>query len=224
MNNMKIQETLQNTTGYTGHEFDGPVNPECPGYGHGDGIRHAGNGDHASYFNLAKDLFDKYKNVTKVLELGCGAGNLSAHYRSLSPDVLYVTMDINAVSPTLGLIDPEAHIIAFTDRPFNIVDEEGNTIKFDLVLSFEHFEHIPEERVPQLLNNIKNHIHENTFVVATAAAFGSVIHPTAWNRWTWEETLNENEFKLLNDSILHSFNKPCNFELHNTNELIFQLM
>lgn len=219
---MKIKETLQNTTGYTGHEFDGTVNKECPGYGHGDGIRHAVEADHATYYNLAKDLFDKYPNATKILELGCGAGNLSAHYRSLSPDILYVTMDINAVSPTLGLIDPESHVIAFTDRPFNIVDENNNTIKFDLVLSFEHFEHIPEERVPQLLSNIKNHSHKDTFIVATAAAFSSVIHPTAWPRYKWEEVLNSNGLELLDDTILHNFNVPCNFDLNNTNELIFR--
>jgi SAM-dependent methyltransferase len=220
---MKIKEILQTTTGYTGHEFDGNHNPECPGYGHGDGIRHAAEKDHATYFNLAKDLFNKYPNVSKVLELGCGAGNLSAHYRSLSPEVLYVTMDINAVSPTLGLINPETHVIGFTDRPFNIIDENGNTIKFDLVLSFEHFEHIPEEKVPQLLENIKNHSHLDTTVVATAAAFGSIIHTTVWSRYQWNQVLNENGFQLLDDFILQNSNKPCNFELHNTNELIFRL-
>jgi SAM-dependent methyltransferase len=220
---MKIKETLQTTSGYTGHEFDGTHNPECPGYGHGDGIRHAKKTDHDTYFNLAKDLFDKYPNVSKVLELGCGAGNLSAHYRSLSPNVLYVTVDINAVSPTLGLINPETHVIGFTDRPFNIVDENENTIKFDLVFSFEHFEHIPPERVPQLLTNIKNHIHKDTIIVASAAKFSSVIHPTAWPKYKWDEVLNENGFKLVDDTILHQFNAPCNFDVSNSTELIFQL-
>lgn len=220
---MKIRETLQNTSGYTSHDYDGTVNKECPGYGHGDGIRHSNPIDHATYSNLAKDLFDKYPNVNKVLELGCGVGNLSAHYRNINPNVLYVTMDINAVSPTLGLIDPKNHVIAFTDRPFNIIDESGDTIKFDLILSFEHFEHIPEERVPQLLTNIKNHSHKDTFIVATAASFSSVIHPTAWLKDKWEEVLNENNLNLIDDDILNPFNVPCNFNLSNTNELIFKL-
>ena len=220
---MKIREILQDTPGYDSHDYDGFINKECPGYGHGDGIRHSHPEDHKTYFNLAKDLFDKYPNVKTILELGCGAGNLSAHYRNINPDILYITMDINAISPTLGLINPESHIIAFTDRPFNIIDENGNTIRFDLILSFEHFEHIPEERVPQLLANIKNHSHENTFVITTAASFSSVIHPTAWSKDKWEEILDKNGLYLIDDSILNSFNIPCNFNLLYTNELIFKL-
>jgi 2-polyprenyl-3-methyl-5-hydroxy-6-metoxy-1,4-benzoquinol methylase len=220
---MKIKETKQNNLGYTSHDYDGTVNQECPGYGHGDGIRHSKPEDHATYYNLAKDLYIKYPNATKILELGCGAGNLSAHYRGLNPNVLYVTMDINAVSPTLGLIDPESHIIAFTDRPFDIIDREGNSIKFDLILSFEHFEHIPEERVPQLLSNIKNHSHANTSIVATAASFSSVIHPTAWTKEKWAGVLDENGLTLIDDNILHAINTPCNFNLSNTSELIFKL-
>jgi len=220
---MKIKETLQSTKGYTGHEFDGTVNEECPGYGHGDGIRHAEESDHVTYFNLAKDLHTQFPNANKILELGCGAGNLSAHYRSLSPDSLYVTMDINAISPTLGHINPDTHVVGFTDRPFNIVDENDSTIKFDLVLSYEHFEHIPEKRLNQFLKNIKNHIHQNTTIVATAASFSSVIHPTAWSREQWNNKLDESGFQLLDSKILNSDNKPCNFELTNTNELIFKL-
>ena len=220
---MKIKETLQNTTGYTGHEFDGTVNPECPGYGHMDGIRHSNSNDHATYYNLVKDLKFYFPNVKSILELGCGAGNLSSHYKSLSPEVLYVTMDINAVSPTLGLINPDTHVIAFTDRPFNIVNEKNSTIQFDLILSFEHFEHIPEERIPQLLNNIKNHCHPNTIIIATAANFSSVIHPTAWSKEEWSIFLDNQGFQMLDAKILDLSNKPCNFELFNTNELIFQL-
>jgi SAM-dependent methyltransferase len=219
----KIKENLQNTPGYTSHDFDGTVNKECPGYGHGDGIRHSIPEDHATYYNLAKDISDKYPTAKKILELGCGAGNLSSHYREINPDVLYVTIDINAVSPTLGLINPDYHIIAFTDRPFDIVDENDNKIHFDLILSFEHFEHIPEERVPQLLTNIKNHSHSNTSIIATAATFSSVIHPTAWTKEKWGDVLDENGLQLMDDDILNWSNKPCNFSLENTSELIFKL-
>lgn len=222
---MKIKETLQNTTGYTGHEFDGTHNKECPGYGHGDGIRHANPTDHPTYYNLAKAIYDIHPEAEYILELGCGAGNLSSHYRSINPNNIYVTMDINAVSPTLGLIDPETHVIGFTDRPFNITDVKTNeTIKFDLIVSFEHFEHIPEERLDCLLNNIKNHCHNRTLIIATAAKQSSPIHPTTFSKEKWKEILEKKGFELVEGNVVVTETKPCNFELYNTNELIFQLM
>jgi len=222
-NNMiKVKETLQDNKGYTGHEFDGTVNNECPGYGHGDGIRTAGVSEHATYKPLAESIAAKFPNVKSILELGCGAGNLSAHYRDINPEVLYVTVDINAVSPTLGHINPDTHAVAFTDRPFNIVDEKtGKTLKFDLILSFEHFEHIPAERIDQFFNNITNHSKKGTIGLATAASFGSVIHPTVWDRNKWYETFKAHGLEPLEDSVLGPHNKPYNFELHNTTELMF---
>jgi 2-polyprenyl-3-methyl-5-hydroxy-6-metoxy-1,4-benzoquinol methylase len=221
---MKIKETIQqNKTGYLSEEFNGDVNNECPGYGHGDGIRHAHTGNHATYFNLAEDLSDNFPDAMKILELGCGAGNLSAHYRSIKPDVTYVTMDINGVSPTLGHINLDTHVIGFTDRPFNIVDENESTIKFDLILSYEHFEHIPEERIPQFLANIKHHSHKDTIIVATAAIFPSPIHPTTWLIEKWKDTLVNNGFNIMEGSILNQFNTPCNFGFFNTSELIFKI-
>jgi cyclopropane fatty-acyl-phospholipid synthase-like methyltransferase len=219
---MKIKETLQNNLGYTGHEFDGTNNPECPGYGRGDGTRTIGESEHASYRALAESIANKFPDVKSILELGCGAGNLSAHYRSLRPEVLYVTVDINAESPTLGLINPDTHAIAFTDRPFNIVDEEtGELLKFDLILSFEHFEHIPEERIENLFQNILKHSKTGTIGLATAAAFHSIIHPTIWERETWYEVFKTYGLEPLNDGVLGPHNKPYNFELSNTHELMF---
>ena len=219
---IKIKETLQDNKGYTGHEFDGTVNNECPGYGHGDGIRTAGENEHATYKRLAESISYNYPDVKSVLELGCGAGNLSAHFRSYRPNALYVTVDINAVSPTLGHINPDYHVVAFTDRPFNIVDEQtGKTIKFDMILSFEHFEHIPAERIDNLFTNITNHSKKGTVGLATAAAFGSVIHPTVWDRNTWYEVFKKHGLEPTEGSVLNDYNKPYNFELYNTTELLF---
>jgi 2-polyprenyl-3-methyl-5-hydroxy-6-metoxy-1,4-benzoquinol methylase len=220
---MKIKETIQqNKIGYLSEEFNGEINKECPGYGHGDGIRHSHLGDHKTYFNLAKDLSDTFPEAKFILELGCGAGNLSAHYRSINLNVTYVTMDINGVSPTLGHINPDTHVIRFTDRPFNIVDENGHTIKFDLIVSYEHFEHIPEERIHQLLTNIKNHSHKDTTVVVTVAIQSSPIHPSAWPKEKWNEILVKNGFIIMDGSILSEFNTPCNFLFTGTNEFIFK--
>lgn len=61
--------------------------------------------------------------------------------------------------------------------------------KFDVITMWEFIEHIPEERLPTVMNNAKRHLKENGFIVGSTNQLGSVFEgvehhltqkPIAW--------------------------------------------
>jgi len=218
---MKIKEILQiNNPGLKDERSS-----DCVGYEYNDAIIPNHPHYHETYFPLANKLYNTFPDAKYILELGCGAGNLAAHYRNLNHDVIYVTLDINADIVHNGLINPDTHFTVFTDRPYQLVEEDTN-IKFDLILSYEHFEYIPEEKINIFLNNIKNHCHSDTIIVATSAIITRDVHPITWGKDKWNEILNDNGFFLLNNTsfkILEPNITPFNFQFNNSVELIFKL-
>lgn len=213
-----IQEILQKETNGLKNERTN----ECVGYEYQDAIIPNQPHYHQTYFPLAQKLYNNFPKAKYILELGCGAGNLASHYRSLNPDAIYITLDINADIINNGLINPKNHFTVFTDRPYQLVENDKN-IKFDLILSYEHFEHIPEERISSFLNNIKKHSHKDTIIVATSAIITRDVHPITWDREKWGEVLNIEGFTLLEDKILEPSITPFNFQFGNSVELIFKL-
>jgi 2-polyprenyl-3-methyl-5-hydroxy-6-metoxy-1,4-benzoquinol methylase len=213
-----IQEILQkNTIGLRNERSE-----ECIGYEYNDAIIPNYPYYHQTYFPLAKKLNETFPNTKYILELGCGAGNLASHYRQINPSIVYVTLDINADIINNGLINPNTHFTVFTDRPYQLTENNKN-LKFDLILSYEHFEHIPESNVNIFLKNIKNHCHENTIIVATSAIITRDVHPITWDKNKWADVLNENGFLLLENQILEPHIVPFNFQFQNSVELIFKL-
>lgn len=213
-----IQEILQK-------EIKGLKNErtnECVGYEYQDAIIPNQHDFHQTYFPLAQKIYNTFPDVKYILELGCGAGNLASHYRALNPKTTYITLDINADIINNGLIDPAKHFIVFTDRPYQLVKNNKN-ITFDLILSYEHFEHIPEERMSVFLNNIKNHSHKDTIIVATSAIITRDVHPITWDKEKWKEVLDKEGFILLENQILEPSITPFNFQFTNSVELIFKL-
>lgn len=102
-----------------------------------------------------------------VLDLGCGSGQLSNYIRKLDPNIVTVTVDANREVINSPYID-DNHFIARTDQPLDFTDSNGNKILFDLIISFEHFEHISDEAVSLLMQNIKNHSKLDTHLIFTA--------------------------------------------------------
>jgi len=193
---------------------------DCPGFWHYDATADIIFEDRNfnSYLPLAVEIFRRFGKVNSILELGCGAGVLSHHYRKLNSEVSYVTIDINKDVLGNGVVNDDTHFISFTDRDFQL-QEDGSDLTFDLVLSFEHFEHIPENNISVFLNNIKRHCNENTIIIATAAlwAGGDGRHPLVMNYDGWHQLLSKNGFKMCSElNFLEPRLIPYNFELHNS--------
>ena len=214
---------------------------ECPGFSYPDSIKWIYN-DYNIYSNLARTLVNEFPNAKTFLELGCGPGCLSHFIRHYGNNVVTVTLDINKDTPELSKYLDHNHFLCFTDKPYQL-QEGGEDAKFDVIISYEHFEHIPPKNLKSFFDNIKNHCHDNTIINATASKaettgvkilkenqefkdvpkHGFASHQSVFSREEWGNILDKNGFELLEDTYINDYNKPPNFSLRATIELTFKL-
>jgi len=151
------------------------VNNAPDGYQHGDGLvfdeSHPAWIIHKNFEILSKDIITRYPNAKSVLDVGSGAGNLRYTLKEHNPDLMVVTLDGNKETINSPLIDKDSHFILRTDFEYKLVDDKDVPIKFDIICSFEHFEHISPETFDMFIENIKRHSHENTIIIASAATW-----------------------------------------------------
>lgn len=76
-------------------------------------------------------------------------------------------------------------------RPFFMVNENFEIVKFDVISAFEVFEHIPEKRVPFLLQNIYNHLKDDGIFAGTINSAGQHHHITERNADWWNTQVDE---------------------------------
>lgn len=219
-------------------EYQGTPKGVLSGYQHHDAVKWIDETSHNSYKNLAQDILKLFPNANNILELGCGSGSLAFFLRQYKPEAVVVTTDGNMEAAVNGpYIDKNYHLCIRTDQPFIIANEHNEIIKFDLILSFEHFEHIKLATLPILLQNIKNHSLLSTITIATAANYSydyngdRHVHCTVMPMSQWCNFLQAYGFIIRQDiKVLTNNNKP--FNIHNiedeikdsyTNEIIFQL-
>jgi len=171
---MKYTQRISENTGIEKDEF-------LPGYSAEDGLHF----DEDSFLHemmepMATFLIDLYTTASgthgapelkTVLDIGSGAGSLAYFIKKHSPNTEVFTLDGNKGTLSSPFINKDYHFIVRTDQEYEIVDENNNIIKFDLITSFEHLEHIQEEAFEQFLKNIMKHSHKDTLFLGTAASW-----------------------------------------------------
>ena len=77
-------------------------------------------------------------------------------------------------------------------QPFRLLGADGNTIKFDVITSWEVLEHIPENALPGFFDNVTRHLRPGGPFVGSIATFedrdpmtGAVWHVTVRPREWW---------------------------------------
>jgi len=191
---MYKQINKNNNTGIKKEEF-------LPGFSYGDGVRF----DFGDEVNLMMEPMARLlneliieKNFSSVLDIGSGSGALAYYLRKLNPSLSVVTIDGNLDTIESPFIEEGHHFICRTDQDYEIVDNDGNTAKFDLIVSFEHLEHIQESNFSKFMENIKIHSHKKTFFIATAAKWEyenedeKHIHCNVKNINEWNQYFQEN--------------------------------
>ena len=146
-----------------------------PGYNEGDALHFDAESNlHKMMLPMAEYLLNignalNPNGIRYILDVGSGAGSLGYFLRQLSPNLKVFTLDGNQRSNTSPFVDEETHFIVQTDEPYKILDKEGKTVKFDLICSFEHLEHIEDKKMRTFLKNIRSHSHDGTLFVGTAS-------------------------------------------------------
>jgi len=218
-----IKQTNINNVGI---DVDGDV---PVGYQHGDGLvfdnTHPAWAIQGDFEKLSKDILAKYPTTKKILDVGSGAGNLRHSLIKNNPELLVVTLDGNKETMSSPLIDPNTHFLLRTDVDYELVDENNEIIKFDIISSFEHFEHIEPRYFNVFINNLKKHAHEDTVLIASAANWkysGSEVHCNVKTSNEWDIELTQKYgMKRIEGSILNKVN--WSGRINHTFELYYKI-
>jgi len=230
---MKIKQTCLDNLGIVNTAV-----AKIPGYRHGDALHFDANSElHQMHQCIAQVIIAAFPQIKTILDVGSGAGSLSYFLRKLNNDLTVVTIDGNQETVNSPFIKPAHHFVVRTDDEYRLVDEKNNLIKFDIICSFEHFEHIEPKAFDQFLSNFKRHSHENTIFWGTAAAYEfhgadeAHLHCNVQPGEAWAELLAANGFAQARSSLFEEYRHllsepwlPPHGRTSNSYELIFKKM
>jgi 2-polyprenyl-3-methyl-5-hydroxy-6-metoxy-1,4-benzoquinol methylase len=218
---MKIRQLNKENLGIDNMEF--------PGYQHHDGLNNF-EGIVYDMRAFADDLQKMYPNAKKFLDIGSGAAFLSKRVREFGDDYVAVSLDGNYETLQLDSIDKNYHFILRTDVDYTLVDENNEIIKFDVITSFEHFEHIQSETFSKFIENIKKHMHKDSVLYASAASWeypGVVdrVHCNVKPEFLWKIEMQETYgFEELSNKLFNANNTSgCGLRWETTAELAYKL-
>jgi len=124
---------------------------------------------------LLKSFVDK--PVKKVLDVGCALGIAVQQLRLLGYDAHGI--DFSQAAIDMRVCD---EVEVGDVRKIQFPDEA-----FDLIVSFETMEHVPEEDIPQVISEL--HRVTRKYVFLTVCFSGGEGHLCVQNRSWWEENL-----------------------------------
>lgn len=221
---MKINQIIKNNVGID--------DLELPGYQHGDGLTKEGHPAHEAIRHdmraFADDLVKMYPNARKFLDVGSGAGYLTQRIRELGGDYVGVNLDGNKETLGLPSVDSKYHFIVRTDKEWILTDEEGDIIEFDVITSFEHFEHIHPDNFPQFISNIKKHMGKDSVLYASAAKWNystnDRVHINVKPETLWKLEMENYGFVEINTKLFNETNTAgCRLRWNETAELAYKL-
>lgn len=222
---MKVRQVNVENIGISEMDF--------PGYQHDDGLTKEGHPAHEDIKHdmraFADDLVRMYPNAKKFLDVGSGAAYLSQRIRELGDEYLAVSIDGNRETVNLPSIDNNFHFVVRTDVDYNLVDENNQTILFDVVTSFEHFEHIQSSNFEKFIENIKKHMHKDSVLYASAAGWtysneNDRVHVNVKNEAEWKTIMEGYGFEEITQKLYNENNTSgCELRWKMTAELSYKL-
>lgn len=145
-----------------------------------------------------------------ILDLGCAGGGMvktliddgciavgleGSDYNLLHQRAEWATIPDNLFTCDLGY-------------PFILHTGNGKPYKFDVITAWEFMEHIPEERIDQLITNMRKHLKPGGLVIGSISDCDSIWegiqhHLTRKPFWWWNEQFGKHEFERRTDHEMH---------------------
>lgn len=150
------------------------------------------------------------------LDLGCSGGGLVFDFLLSGHKAMGIdgsSYSLNAQRAEWSFI-PNSLFTADISRPFTIRNvSDGATSKFDVISLWEVLEHIPEERLSNLVDNIGKHLSHDGVVIASVALEDDVIngvsyHPTLRPRHWWSDFFINHGYSVF-EYELFQFSDHC---------------
>lgn len=76
-------------------------------------------------------------------------------------------------------------------RPFDLMYEDGSNVKFDIITAWDVMEHIQENDLTMLMDNVKKHLSDDGIFVASIALYDDIDEETGVN---WHVTVKTKEW------------------------------
>ena len=167
------------------------------------GAAHDNNG--STYFTEAIDRVFNGKQIN-FLDLGCAGGQLvkdmfDCRHNAFGIEGSPVQRDDNRNN--WAKIPKNLFVADITEKfRFYTYDENGQSTKilFDVISSWDVLEHIPEDRLPGLIENLRKNLKHDGFFVCGIADFPDEgYHVTLQNKEWWINLFEQHKMKLVED-------------------------
>jgi len=204
-----------------------------PGYQHEDGIHFLNDDIDNLLLNMfdmiSKDILIWFPDIQSVLDVGSGAGHLGVGLKKYKSKINIISLDGNNESINSRYLEKDKHFILRTDVDYTLVDDNNDVVLFDMICSFEHFEHIQENTFDVFMKNLLKHSKKGTIIFASAATWRysadkSHVHCNVKTKEEWHKYLTENfPLERIEDiSILSEAN--FNGRYNNCTELLYKVI
>ena len=157
------------------------------------------NNSNSYYIQEVKKHFNNEK--ISVMDLGCAGGQIIVDHSNLGDIAVGLEGSSNVFrgvgrSNWESLFNKNLFLCDVTEN-FDISFEE-NPLKFDYIQMWEVLEHIPEQKLPSLLSNIKKHLKSDGIFCGSIATYvcPSGTHVSIFPKSKWIEIFKENGFVM----------------------------
>lgn len=156
--------------------------------------------------NFNNCIYKYFSKKLNVLDLGCAHGEMVANFINDGHYAIGIDGCYKYSTDSYWWLKyPINFFVCDLGRPFEIVDDSNNRVIFDLITSWECFEHIKTDDVDILLSNIYNHTSEESMFVGSIGKTKESVHRTLKNREWWNEKFLNFCFEPYNIDIPENF-------------------
>jgi 2-polyprenyl-3-methyl-5-hydroxy-6-metoxy-1,4-benzoquinol methylase len=159
--------------------------------------------DNSTNRKFNERLLHLYKNKKpSVLDFGCAGGGM---VRTLIDDGC-VAVGLEGSDYNLKhqraewAVIPDNLFTCDLSYPFTLHTGDKQPYKFDVITAWEFVEHLPEERLPQMVENMWRHLNLNGLIIGSTTSLNSIYdgvehHQTLKPMWWWSDLFAEYGFR-----------------------------
>lgn len=143
-----------------------------------------------------EELFS-YKRHLAYLDLGCSGGGMVLDFFQNGHEAFGIEGSDYSQQrgrASWGLI-PDLLATADITKPFDMLTDDGQPQRFDVISAWEVLEHLPTQDLPQFWLNVQNHLLTDGIFIASVSNVDDVdgnesYHPTIQPREWWFDRIN----------------------------------